>query len=140
MLFGVNCYAAVTFVSLSGHNSDLTFSATRSGQEVAMSTGITGTDVLDLEISLAYVVLGGARGMWSRCPSGENARLVEEAAMSPTVTSIDQIDLDISVAYIALGAARHMFERCPSGENAKAVDDAEGAVDRLLDARLVAQS
>lgn len=44
-----------------------------------MSTGITGTDVLDLEISLAYVVLGGARGMWSRCPSGENARRVADA-------------------------------------------------------------
>ena len=44
-----------------------------------MSTGITGTDVLDLEISLAYVVLGGARGMWRRCPSAENARRVEEA-------------------------------------------------------------
>ena len=44
-----------------------------------MSTGITGTDVLDLEISLAYVVLGGARGMWQRCPSADNARRVEEA-------------------------------------------------------------
>lgn len=45
-----------------------------------MSTGISGTDELDLEISLAYVVLGGARGMWSRCPSAENAGRVEEAA------------------------------------------------------------
>jgi hypothetical protein len=60
--------------------------------------------------------------------------------MSPTVTSLDQIDLDISVAYIALGAARHAFEHCPSGENAKVVDDAEDAVNRLLDARLVASA
>ena len=44
-----------------------------------MSTGISGTGVLDLEISLAYVVVGGARGMWRRCPSAENAQRVEEA-------------------------------------------------------------
>ena len=60
--------------------------------------------------------------------------------MSPTVTSLDQIDLDIAVAYIALGAARHAFERCPSGENAQSVDRAEDAVNRLLDARLVARA
>jgi hypothetical protein len=64
----------------------------------------------------------------------------QEVAMSPTVTSLDQIDLDISVAYIALGVARHAFERCPSGENAKVVDAAEDAVNRLLDARLVASA
>ena len=44
-----------------------------------MSAGISGRDVLDLEISLAYVVVGGARGMWHRCPSAENAQRVEEA-------------------------------------------------------------
>ena len=60
--------------------------------------------------------------------------------MSPTVTSIDEIDLDIAVAYIALGAARSGFSRCPSGENQRLVDDAEDAVNRLLDARLAAQS
>jgi len=60
--------------------------------------------------------------------------------MSPTVTSIDEIDLDIAVAYIALGAARSGFARCPSGENQRLVDDAEDAVNRLLDARLAAQS
>ena len=60
--------------------------------------------------------------------------------MSPTVTSLDEIDLDIAVAYIALGAARSGFTRCPSAENQRAVDDAEQAVDRLLDARLAAQS
>jgi hypothetical protein len=64
----------------------------------------------------------------------------QEVAMSPTVTSLDQIDLDISVAYIALGVARHAFERCPSGENAGVVDAAEDAVNRLLDARLVASA
>jgi hypothetical protein len=58
--------------------------------------------------------------------------------MSPTVTSLDQIDLDISVAYIALGAARSAFAHCPSGENAWAVEEAETALNRQLDARLVA--
>ena len=65
--------------------------------------------------------------------------IAKEVAMSPTITSLDQIDLDISIAFIALGAARHAFTRCPSGENAKAVDDAEAALNRRLDARLVAQ-
>ena len=59
--------------------------------------------------------------------------------MSPTVTSLDQIDYDISVAYIALGVARQSHVRCPSAENARLVDEALGAVDRLLDERLVAQ-
>ena len=59
--------------------------------------------------------------------------------MSPTVTSLDEIDLEISVAFIALGAARSAFTRCPSAENARAVDEAQGALDELLDQRLVAQ-
>ncbi len=59
--------------------------------------------------------------------------------MSTTVTSLDQIDLDISIAYIALGAARSAYTRCPSGENARAVDEAQSALDRQLDARLLAQ-
>lgn len=58
--------------------------------------------------------------------------------MSSTITSVDEIDLDISVAYIALGVARGAFLRCPSAENEHRVADAEAAVDRLLDARLVA--
>ncbi len=60
--------------------------------------------------------------------------------MSTTVTSLDQIDLDISVAYIALGAARSAFTRCPSGENARAVDEAQRALDRQLDARLLVRA
>jgi hypothetical protein len=59
--------------------------------------------------------------------------------MSPTVTSLDQIDLDISVAYIALGAARTAYARCPSAENARSVDEAQEALDRQLDTRLLAQ-
>ncbi len=59
--------------------------------------------------------------------------------MSPTITTLDEIDLEISVAFVALGMARNAFTRCPSGENQHAVDEAEGAVNRLLDARLAAQ-
>jgi len=58
--------------------------------------------------------------------------------MSPTITSVDQIDLDISIAFVALGVARTALGRCPSGENELAVDRAQAAVDRLLDARLLA--
>ena len=64
--------------------------------------------------------------------------VVGEIAMGRTVSSSEGIDLDISVAYIALGAARSSFSRCPSAENARRVDQAEGDVDRLLDARLAA--
>ena len=59
--------------------------------------------------------------------------------MTTTITSLDQIDLEISLAFIALGAARSAFAHCPSGENARAVDEAESALNRTLDARLVAQ-
>ena len=59
--------------------------------------------------------------------------------MSPTVTSLDQLDYDISVAYIALGVARGSYDRCPSAENERATDEAESCVNRLLDARFVAQ-
>ena len=59
--------------------------------------------------------------------------------MTTTITSLDQIDLEISIAFIALGAARSAFAHCPSGENARAVDEAESALNRTLDARLVAQ-
>jgi hypothetical protein len=57
--------------------------------------------------------------------------------MSPTVTTIDQIDHEISLAFAALGVARGSYTHCPSAENARLVDEAEGAVDRLLDERLV---
>jgi hypothetical protein len=44
-----------------------------------MSPTVTTIDEIDLEISLAYISLGGARSVWNRCPTGENARRVEEA-------------------------------------------------------------
>ena len=44
-----------------------------------MSPTITTIDEIDLEISVAYIALGGVRGRWERCPTGENARRVDEA-------------------------------------------------------------
>jgi hypothetical protein len=44
-----------------------------------MSASITSTELLDLEISVAYIALGSARGVWARCPSAENEERVQEA-------------------------------------------------------------
>ena len=45
-----------------------------------MSPSVTSVDELDLEISVAYIALGGARSVFSRCPSAENQRRVDDAA------------------------------------------------------------
>ncbi len=34
---------------------------------------------LDLEISVAYITLGGARRLWMRCPVAENQQRVDAA-------------------------------------------------------------
>ncbi|MFD2093916.1 hypothetical protein [Blastococcus deserti] len=44
-----------------------------------MSPTVTRLDRLDRDISVAHVALGVARAAYTRCPSAENARLVEEA-------------------------------------------------------------
>jgi hypothetical protein len=44
-----------------------------------MSPSITTIDEIDLEISVAYIRLGGVRVRWQRSPSAENARRVDEA-------------------------------------------------------------
>ncbi len=44
-----------------------------------MSPSITSVDEIDLEISVAFIALGSARGLWRRCPSAENERRVDEA-------------------------------------------------------------
>jgi len=44
-----------------------------------MSTSVTNLDLIDLEISVASIALGGVRTRWVRCPTGENERRVEEA-------------------------------------------------------------
>ena len=45
-----------------------------------MNPIVTSVDEIDLEISVAYIALGSARGRFHRCPSGENQRRVDEAA------------------------------------------------------------
>jgi hypothetical protein len=44
-----------------------------------MSPTINTLDELDYGISVAYIALGVARTSWARCPSAENAHLVDEA-------------------------------------------------------------
>jgi hypothetical protein len=48
-------------------------------QEVVMSPTVTSLDQIDLEISLAFIALGAARTAFERCPSGENAQVVDDA-------------------------------------------------------------
>ena len=44
-----------------------------------MDTSITCIENLDLEISMAYIALAGAREVWARCPVADNQRRVDAA-------------------------------------------------------------
>jgi hypothetical protein len=44
-----------------------------------MSPSITTIEEIDLEISVAYITLGGVRVRFDRSPSAENARRLQEA-------------------------------------------------------------
>jgi len=44
-----------------------------------MDPNITCIENIDLEISVAYITLGGAREIWTRCPVAENQRRVDDA-------------------------------------------------------------
>ena len=44
-----------------------------------MDPNITCIENIDLEISVAYITLGGTREIWTRCPIAENQRRVDEA-------------------------------------------------------------
>jgi hypothetical protein len=57
-----------------------------------MSPTITSVDEIDLDISVAYIALGGARHAFTRCPSAENEHRVAEA-----VAAIDRL-LDARLA------------------------------------------
>jgi hypothetical protein len=54
-----------------------------------MSPSIVTLDELDVEISLANIALGSARGLLARCPSGENEARVQ-AAMADLDALLDQ--------------------------------------------------
>ena len=57
-----------------------------------MSPTITSVDEIDLDISVAYIALGGARGAFTRCPSAENEQRVADA-----VAGVDRL-LDARLA------------------------------------------
>jgi hypothetical protein len=57
-----------------------------------MSPTVTPTDHIDTDISLASIALGAARASFDRCPSAENARLLDEA-----VADVDRL-LDLRLA------------------------------------------
>ena len=59
-----------------------------------MSPTITSLDEIDLDISVAYIALGVARGAFSRCPSGENEQRVADA-----VAGVDRL-LDARLAVV----------------------------------------
>ena len=44
-----------------------------------MERSMTCIENLDLEISVAYITLGGAREVWTRCPVAENQQRVDAA-------------------------------------------------------------
>ena len=57
-----------------------------------MSPTIISVDEIDLDISVAYIALGVARGAFDRCPSAENERRVADA-----VADVDRL-LDARLA------------------------------------------
>ena len=57
-----------------------------------MSPTITSVDEIDLDIAVAYIALGVARGAFGRCPSAENEQRVTDA-----VAAVDRL-LDARLA------------------------------------------
>ena len=47
-----------------------------------MSVSVISIEELDCDISIAFLALGVARRSWGRCPSTENAALVDGAEAS----------------------------------------------------------
>jgi hypothetical protein len=59
---------------------------TPNGPEVAMSPTVTPTDRIDSDISIASIALGVARASYARCPSAENAAVLDRA-----VAAVDRL-------------------------------------------------
>ena len=57
-----------------------------------MSPTITSVDEIDLDISVAYIALGGARHAFARCPSAE-----KELRVADAVATVDRL-LDARLA------------------------------------------
>jgi hypothetical protein len=63
-----------------GHTGDLACnSQSPDPQEAVVSATVISIVELDCDIAVAVLALGVARRSWERCPSGENAALVDQA-------------------------------------------------------------
>jgi hypothetical protein len=51
-----------------------------------MSPTVTDTDRIDTDISIAAIAVGVARASYARCPSAENARVLDRA-----VAAVDRL-------------------------------------------------
>ena len=67
--------------SLRRHRGFLRFTVqTPTVPEAAMSTTVSPLERIDADLGLAAVAVGVARGSYARCPSVENARVLDRAA------------------------------------------------------------
>jgi hypothetical protein len=70
----------MTSASRFRHTCDLAFAVqTPTAPEVAMSTTVSPLERIDSDISIAAIALGVARASFARCPSSENARVLDRA-------------------------------------------------------------
>jgi hypothetical protein len=69
------------------HTCDLaSWVQTPNSPEVVMSPTLTPIDRIDSDISIASIALGVARASYDRCPSAENARVLDRA-----VAAVDRL-------------------------------------------------
>jgi hypothetical protein len=70
----------MTSTSRNRHTCDLaSLVQTPTAPEVAMSTTVSPLEHIDSDISIASIALGVARASFARCPSSENARVLDRA-------------------------------------------------------------
>ncbi len=87
MTIGTDRNPAMTSPSEIRHTCDLAFAVqTPTVPEVAMSTTISPLERIDADISIASIALGVARTSFARCPSSENARVLDGA-----VAAVDRL-------------------------------------------------
>jgi hypothetical protein len=77
---GTDRNAAMTSAAENRHTGGLASSVqTTTAPEVAMSTTVSPLERIDSDISIAAIALGVARSSFARCPSSENARVLDRA-------------------------------------------------------------
>jgi hypothetical protein len=78
---GTDRNATITSATVFRHTGDLAFAVqTPTVPEAAMSTTVSPLERIDADLGLAAVAMGVARGSYARCPSVENARVLDRAA------------------------------------------------------------